>query len=71
MLLMDLGSMWSLSKSTLHGPGDQKRQKESEDGEGTVYKKDVESGMRLWIETTECRRKVAAEYFNDGAACKG
>lgn len=30
------------------------------------YRKEVEEGLREWIETEDCRREVAAEYFDDG-----
>ncbi|KIK06057.1 hypothetical protein K443DRAFT_637223 [Laccaria amethystina LaAM-08-1] len=41
----------------------------SEDAEEVIkYRKDVEEGLRAWIETEGCRREVQAEYFNDGLA---
>ncbi|KAJ3825122.1 P-loop containing nucleoside triphosphate hydrolase protein [Lentinula raphanica] len=39
---------------------------ESDDADIAVFRKDVEPGLRLWIETSGCRREVTAEYFNDG-----
>ncbi|KAJ6597432.1 P-loop containing nucleoside triphosphate hydrolase protein [Mycena sp. CBHHK59/15] len=36
--------------------------------EGTVYRKDVEEGLRDWIETEGCRRDVIDEYFDSGVA---
>ncbi|KAJ7440733.1 P-loop containing nucleoside triphosphate hydrolase protein [Mycena latifolia] len=41
------------------------------ESEGTVYRKDVEEGLRNWIETKECRRDVIDEYFDSGVARKG
>ncbi|KAJ6479075.1 P-loop containing nucleoside triphosphate hydrolase protein [Mycena sanguinolenta] len=41
------------------------------ESEGTVYRKDVEEGLRDWIETKGCRREVADEYFDSGVARKG
>lgn len=38
---------------------------------GATYRKDVESGLRRWIETKDCRREEAAVYFNDGCERKG
>ncbi|KAJ7274777.1 P-loop containing nucleoside triphosphate hydrolase protein [Mycena rebaudengoi] len=38
--------------------------------EGTVYRKDVEEGLRDWIEMTECRRDIADSYFDNGVARK-
>ncbi|KAJ7259071.1 P-loop containing nucleoside triphosphate hydrolase protein [Mycena rebaudengoi] len=38
------------------------------ESEGTVYRKDVEEGLREWIETEECRRDVTDEYFDSGLA---
>ncbi|KAG5651392.1 hypothetical protein H0H81_008858 [Sphagnurus paluster] len=40
---------------------------EPNDGE-VKYRKDVEQGLREWIETVECRREAAAVYFDDRAA---
>ncbi|KAJ3740694.1 P-loop containing nucleoside triphosphate hydrolase protein, partial [Lentinula raphanica] len=39
---------------------------ESDNADIVVFRKDVEPGLRLWIETSGCRREVTAEYFNDG-----
>ncbi|KAJ3757147.1 P-loop containing nucleoside triphosphate hydrolase protein [Lentinula raphanica] len=49
----------------------EKKSKEPEDGDSVVFKKDVEPGLRLWIESAGCRRDIAAEYFNDGATRLG
>lgn len=35
------------------------------------YRKDIEAGIRRWIETTGCRRDVFDEYFGSGPARKG
>ncbi|KAG9218107.1 hypothetical protein CCMSSC00406_0010128 [Pleurotus cornucopiae] len=37
---------------------------------GATYRKDVESGLRRWIDTKDCRREEAAVYFNDGCERK-
>lgn len=42
---------------------------EPEDGE-VKYRKDVEAGLREWIETDGCRRDTSAIYFNDGVPQK-
>lgn len=39
--------------------------------EGVKYRKDVEEGLREWIETEECRRNASDVYFNDGVPRKG
>ncbi|KAJ3816152.1 hypothetical protein F5880DRAFT_1645225, partial [Lentinula raphanica] len=44
----------------------EKKSKESVDADSVVFRKDVEAGLRLWIETSGCRREVSAEYFHDG-----
>jgi bloom syndrome protein len=31
------------------------------------YKKDIEEGLRAWIETEGCRRDVVDEYFDNPA----
>ncbi|KAJ3964339.1 P-loop containing nucleoside triphosphate hydrolase protein [Lentinula raphanica] len=49
----------------------EKKSKEAEDGDSVVFKKDVEPGLRLWIESAGCRRDIAAEYFNDNATRLG
>jgi superfamily II DNA helicase RecQ len=41
------------------------------ESEGTVYRKDVEEGLRDWIETENCRREVIDEYFDSGVAREG
>jgi superfamily II DNA helicase RecQ len=41
------------------------------ESEGTVYRKDVEEALRAWIETEDCRRDIADEYFDSGVARKG
>ena len=38
-----------------------------EESDGINYRKIVEEGLREWIETEECRRDVADEYFWDGS----
>ncbi|KAJ7159876.1 P-loop containing nucleoside triphosphate hydrolase protein, partial [Mycena crocata] len=38
--------------------------------DGVVFKKAVESALREWIETKECRRDVADEYFDNGVKRK-
>ncbi|KAH7924177.1 P-loop containing nucleoside triphosphate hydrolase protein, partial [Leucogyrophana mollusca] len=44
-----------------------KKGKDPDDDDGTVtYVKQVEDGLREWIETKECRRDVADEYFDSG-----
>ena len=48
--------------------------KKGEDGSDDVdikYRKDVEEGLRSWIEGLECRREVLSLYFNDGVPRKG
>lgn len=35
------------------------------------YRKDVEVGLREWIETEECRRDASDDYFDDGIPRKG
>ncbi|KAF8878327.1 P-loop containing nucleoside triphosphate hydrolase protein [Infundibulicybe gibba] len=35
------------------------------------YQKDVEEGLRKWIETMICRREVFNEYFDSGVESKG
>lgn len=30
------------------------------------YRKDIEEGLRAWVEGLECRREVFATFFNDG-----
>jgi superfamily II DNA helicase RecQ len=42
---------------------------EPEDGE-VKYQKDVEAGLREWIETDGCHRDTSAIYFNDGVPQK-
>jgi hypothetical protein len=41
------------------------------ENDGTVFRKDVEEGLRSWIETEDCRREVTDEYFDSGLARKG
>ena len=43
---------------------------EPEDSE-IKYRKDVEEGLREWIETSDCRHNTSAVYFNDGVPRKG
>lgn len=38
----------------------------SEESDNVIYRKTVEEGLRDWIETEDCRRDVADEYFWDG-----
>ncbi|KAF8222183.1 hypothetical protein L208DRAFT_1525277, partial [Tricholoma matsutake] len=38
---------------------------EPEDSE-IKYQKDVEEGLREWIETSDCQHDTSAIYFNDG-----
>ncbi|KAJ7135359.1 P-loop containing nucleoside triphosphate hydrolase protein [Mycena crocata] len=38
--------------------------------DGVVFKKAVESALREWIATKECRRDVADEYFDNGVKRK-
>ncbi|KAF7331133.1 P-loop containing nucleoside triphosphate hydrolase protein [Mycena sanguinolenta] len=33
-----------------------------------TFQKSVEAGLRAWIETTECRREVVDEYFDNGTS---
>ncbi|KAF8350322.1 P-loop containing nucleoside triphosphate hydrolase protein [Amanita rubescens] len=56
-----------------------KPRKESKQGEGNdddnndadvKYRKDIEEGLRRWIEGLECRREVVSLYFNDGVPHK-
>lgn len=35
------------------------------------YRKDVEEGLRGWVEGLECRREMFAIFFNDGVPRKG
>jgi superfamily II DNA helicase RecQ len=42
-----------------------------EESAGAAYRKDVEEGLREWIETKDCRRDVADEYFDSGVARQG
>jgi superfamily II DNA helicase RecQ len=44
--------------------------KGAEDPDSVLFKKEVEAGLREWIETEECRRDVVDEYFDNGAARK-
>ena len=37
-----------------------------EESDNVIYRKTVEEGLRDWIETEDCRRGVADEYFWDG-----
>lgn len=41
------------------------------ESDATVYRKDVEEGLREWIETEDCRREVADVYFDSGVARTG
>jgi hypothetical protein len=43
---------------------------ETED-EGVKYWKDVEEGLRGWIESEDCQRDASDVYFNDGIQRKG
>lgn len=48
----------------------EKAEKDAEDvaeGDPPKYKKDIEDGLRAWIETKGCRRDVADEYFDSVA----
>lgn len=38
----------------------------SDESDNIIYRKTVEEGLRDWIETEDCRRDVADEYFWDG-----
>ncbi|TFY59961.1 hypothetical protein EVJ58_g5446 [Rhodofomes roseus] len=47
-------------------PGDQDSQTDTEDDdEQPTYKKKVEDALRLWMEATDCRRRVADKHFNN------
>jgi hypothetical protein len=48
----------------------EKKTKDTNDDDVT-YRKDVDVGLRLWIETVGCRREIAAEYFHDGVKHSG
>lgn len=41
-----------------------------EDPDNINYRKTVEEGLREWIETEDCRRNVADEYFGDSGERK-
>ncbi|KAF4587081.1 hypothetical protein EYR40_011102 [Pleurotus pulmonarius] len=45
--------------------------KKDEEDESLKYRKDVDVGLRRWIETKGCRRDVAAEYLDDGCRRNG
>ncbi|KAJ3724389.1 P-loop containing nucleoside triphosphate hydrolase protein [Lentinula raphanica] len=49
----------------------EKKSKESDNADIVMFRKDIEPGLRLWIEASGCRREVAAEYFNDGVTRSG
>ncbi|KAH7910136.1 P-loop containing nucleoside triphosphate hydrolase protein [Hygrophoropsis aurantiaca] len=44
---------------------------EDDDGESIKYVKQIEDGLRQWIETEGCRRDIADEYFDSGVQRKG
>lgn len=41
------------------------------EGDSPKYRKEIEEGLRRWIETEDCRREVANEYFDVGLIRKG
>ncbi|KAJ3884154.1 P-loop containing nucleoside triphosphate hydrolase protein [Lentinula edodes] len=47
---------------------EQKKKKGSNEDDCATYRKDVEAGLCLWIETHDCRCEVLAEYFSNGVA---
>ncbi|KAJ3966842.1 P-loop containing nucleoside triphosphate hydrolase protein [Lentinula raphanica] len=60
------GEAFLLVQPTVFQEKESYQSDESDDADIVVFKKDVEPGLRLWIETSGCRREVTAEYFNDG-----
>ena len=46
-------------------------QKLDEDVTEIKYRKDIEEGLREWIEGLACRREIFATFFNDGVPRKG
>lgn len=56
------------AKVKVEGEGDL----DDDDKEREVkYRKDVEGGLRTWIEGLECRCEVISVYFNDGVPRTG